>query len=88
MQAILVPFQKVCKQLCRCAIFAPSFLLGWASDIFADFSLFIRSKNVWYLTSIQDVVYIFKEAFLLDLGISEGEIDQVNESNIALTISN
>lgn len=73
MKTILASLLEEGKELCWCAILASTFFLRWASHIFADICLFVCSENVWNLTSVQDVVHIFKEALLLDLGIGEQE---------------
>ena len=73
MEVALAPFKEICEQFLRSPVGALFLLFGWASHEFNNINLLIGWEDIRDLTSIQNIVYVFKEVLLLDLSVSEQE---------------
>lgn len=73
MKVLLASFQEIRKELSRGSLWASLFFLGWTSHQLTDIGLLISWENVGHLTSVENIVDILKETFLLDLSIGEKE---------------
>lgn len=72
-KVLLASFQEIRKELSRGSLWASLFFLGWTSHQLTDIGLLISWENVGHLTSVENIVDILKETFLLDLSIGEKE---------------
>jgi hypothetical protein len=72
-QLFLAALNEEGEQLGRSALWAAIFRLGCRSNQFAYVGLLIRREQIGNFTSVEDVVDVLKESFLLDLSICEDE---------------
>ena len=64
---------EVSKELLGSSLWATVFVLGGGSHGVLNVILLIRWEDVWDFSRVEDVVDVFKEAFLLDTVIGEDE---------------
>ena len=73
MKILPASLDEVSKELLGSSLWATVFFLGGVSYGVLNVTLLIRWEDVWDFSCVEDVVDVFKEAFLLDTVIGEDE---------------
>jgi len=73
MEIFLASLKEKSEEFLWRSVRASFFFLGWTSYKLTNISFLINREDIWNFTSVQNIVDILKETFLLDLGISEKE---------------